>query len=96
MRSALIIGCLTLLLIGPPSTAHARRGGRGRGAGRYAAAMWKVGMAQMKAMAAQEQYLAAQRAAAHQKQVAVYSDLREKELAKIEARRQERLASQGK
>ncbi|HVX16281.1 MAG TPA: hypothetical protein VHC22_34160 [Pirellulales bacterium] len=96
MRLALILGCIALVLIGVPSTAQARRGGRGRGGGKYAAAMWKMGMAQMQMMAAQEQYAAAQRAEAHRQQVAAHSALREKQLAEMESRREARLAGQGK
>jgi hypothetical protein len=96
MRLFLILGCIALVLIAVPSTAQARRGGRGRGTGRFAAAMWKAGMNQMQMMAAQEQYAAAQLAEAHRQKVAAHSALREKQLAEMETRREARLAGQGK
>jgi hypothetical protein len=94
MRSALVVGCLVLILIGTARPAEACRGGIGRGSNRLGAAMLSMGMAQMRMIAAQEQYAAAQRAEAHRQHVATYTNLHEQQLAEREARRQARLAGQ--
>ena len=92
MRLALIVGCLTLSLIGPARSAQACGGRGGRGGLGIGAVMFSAGVAQMQMMAAQEQYAAAKRAEAHRKHVATYTGIRDRDLAKREARRQARLA----
>lgn len=94
MKSALIVGCLVLVAIGMPSSAQACHGGMGRGMRGVGTRMASAGMAAMRMVAAQQAAVAAEQVAAHQKQVATYSNLRDQELARREARRQARLAVQ--
>lgn len=92
MRLVLIVGCLILTIMGPGRSARACNGRGGRGGLGIGAAMFSAGVAQMQMMAAQEQYVAAKREEAHRKHVATYTSLRDRDLAKREARRQARLA----
>ncbi|HET6880785.1 MAG TPA: hypothetical protein VFI31_11560 [Pirellulales bacterium] len=94
MKSALIAGCLALVAIGAPSSAQACHGRGGRGLRGISTQMMSAGMAAMRMVAAQQAIVATQQAAAHQQQVTTYSNLRDQELARREARRQARLASQ--
>ncbi len=92
MRSSLIVGCVTLLILASAQQAPACNGVGGRGGRSLGGGLFALGMTQMQMMAAQERYAAAHRAETHRKHVATYSSLRDRELAEREARRQARLA----
>jgi hypothetical protein len=94
MKAAFIAGCLVLVAIGAPGSAQACHGGIGRGMRGMSTRMVSAGMAMMRVAAAQQAAVAAQQAAEHQKQVTTFSNLREQELARREARRQARISGQ--